>query len=323
LEQIVDHEIMKPICSSIITGVMLALVFANAGWAQNVSADDPEITLNVDVTTKKGVRVPGLRREDFRLYAGKVLQPITSFSTDDAPMTIGILVDRSASIPKEKVSVLQEALKRFVISLPKDHEYFVATFNRSTKLVVDRTQDTDTVLEGIDRLSNTEPRKDTQGSLFYDSINYAVEKMEGGTFRKKILITASDAIDTGSDIPLSKVKESVLRSGATLYNISWLDIGSDAANFQIVEAKRVFDDLFVPTGGGWIRPRNADYLYEELRNSLLGQYTIRFKPPGSAAARKQKWIWLTVKVELPLTHSNVGKIIVATRAGYYPNTTGN
>lgn len=302
---------------------MLALVFANAGLAQNVSAGDTEITLNVDVTTKKGVRVPGLQRGDFRLYAGKVLQPITSFSTDDAPMTIGILVDRSASIPKEKVSVLQEALKRFVISLPKDTEYFVVTFNRSTKMVVDRTQDTNTVLQGIDRLSDKEPPKDTQRSLFYDSINYAVEKMEGGTFRKKILITASDAIDVGSDISLSKIKESVLRSGATLYNINWLDIGSDNANFQILEAKKVFDDLFVPTGGGWIGPRNADYLYEELRNSLLGQYTIRFKPPASAAARKQKWIWLTVKVELPLTHSSVGKIIVNTRAGYYPNTTGN
>src|SRR5688572_23385006 len=105
---------MKPILSFIIICATLALAFANAGLAQNASTDNPEITLNVDVTTKRGVRIPGLRLEDFRIYAGKELRPISSFSSDDVPMTIGILVDRSDSIRKGRVNILQEALKRFV-----------------------------------------------------------------------------------------------------------------------------------------------------------------------------------------------------------------
>ena len=67
----------------------------------------PESTLRVDsslvlipaqVTTREGSPLMDLKRKDFRIYEDGAEQEITYFAKDDAPVSIGLLLDSSGSM---------------------------------------------------------------------------------------------------------------------------------------------------------------------------------------------------------------------------------
>ena len=63
-----------------------------------VVAQVQPIPLNVIVTDDLGRGVRDLPREAFQVYEDKVLQPIVTFTREDAPLSIGIVFDTSGSM---------------------------------------------------------------------------------------------------------------------------------------------------------------------------------------------------------------------------------
>ena len=60
--------------------------------------DTALVLVPVHVTTPFGVSVTDLNRTDFRIFEDNVEQPITQFAKDDAPLSIGLVFDASASM---------------------------------------------------------------------------------------------------------------------------------------------------------------------------------------------------------------------------------
>ena len=56
------------------------------------------VLVPVTVTDVMGRLVTGLQRKDFRVSENKIPQTISSFSVDDAPVTVGIIFDLSGSM---------------------------------------------------------------------------------------------------------------------------------------------------------------------------------------------------------------------------------
>src|SRR5689334_15895221 len=64
----------------------------------DIRVDKTLVLIHVTVTDPLNRFVTGLEKEHFRLYEEKVEQDITQFSSEDAPISIGLVFDTSGSM---------------------------------------------------------------------------------------------------------------------------------------------------------------------------------------------------------------------------------
>src|SRR5262245_31473289 len=84
------------------------------------------INVTATVTDDDGRFVRGLRQADFKVYDDGVRQDISYFSNERVPVSLGILLDASGSMTREKMSAARTAIDRFIYDLlgPEDELFF-------------------------------------------------------------------------------------------------------------------------------------------------------------------------------------------------------
>src|SRR4051794_5251741 len=75
------------------------------------------INVTATVSDPSGRFVPNLRKEDFLVYEDDQPQPVTHFSAERVPVSLGIALDTSGSMAGEKIHEAQSALDRFMFDL--------------------------------------------------------------------------------------------------------------------------------------------------------------------------------------------------------------
>ena len=75
------------------------------------------INVTAMVSDTSGRFVPGLLKEDFLVYEDGVPQPVTHFSAERVPVSLGIVLDTSGSMAGEKIRAALTALDRFLYDL--------------------------------------------------------------------------------------------------------------------------------------------------------------------------------------------------------------
>ena len=99
------------------------------------------VTFTVTVTDREGRHVGGLERGDFTVLDDGVPQEISFFSDDDAPASVAVVFDTSASMKGDKITRALEALARLIETSHDRDEFFVIAFNSLAQLLVERTRD--------------------------------------------------------------------------------------------------------------------------------------------------------------------------------------
>src|SRR3954471_20012293 len=74
--------------------------------------DSSLVLVNVAVTDAMNHSVTGLERNHFRLFEDKMEQKITHFTSEDAPVSVGLIFDRSGSMGS-KLSKSRQAAAQF------------------------------------------------------------------------------------------------------------------------------------------------------------------------------------------------------------------
>jgi len=125
----------------------------------HVMADTPPVTIRVDaslvlipvhVTTFGGASVSDLPKESFRLFEDNVEQKVTYFAKDDAPVSIGILLDTSSSM-RSKMRRSSEAAAAFFHNANPQDEFFLIEFDDRPKLTVPFTNNPDELYRRVMR----------------------------------------------------------------------------------------------------------------------------------------------------------------------------
>src|SRR5687767_13674753 len=100
------------------------------------------INVTATVTDSSGRFVSGLRREDFKIFEDGVEQPVTHFSHDRVPVSLGIVLDTSGSMDGEKMRAARNALDRSPYDLPdRADEVFLYRFDTRPELIEGWTPD--------------------------------------------------------------------------------------------------------------------------------------------------------------------------------------
>ena len=214
------------------------------------------VNVTATVTDANGRFVPGLRQDDFLVYEDNEPQPVTHFSADRVPVSLGIAIDTSSSMAGEKIESARSALDRFLYDLldPKD-EIFLYQFANDPVLLQGWTTDRQALSRALGRLS---PHG---GTAMYDAVAEAVPLVQRGQFRKKALVVISDGNDTSSTTRIRDVQQLIRESEALVYAIG-IDCSSSGPARRrsgIFEQRRPpFPIPFpfpTPGGrGGWPRP---------------------------------------------------------------------
>jgi Ca-activated chloride channel homolog len=172
------------------------------------------INVSVTVSDASGRYVPGLRQDDFVLYEDGVEQPITHFSNERVPVSLGLVVDTSGSMDGEKWEHARDALDRFVLELlGPDDEVFLYTFSNFPNLIEDWTSDRSRLSRSMRRIV---PRG---GTAMYDTLLEAVPLAEKGQNRKKAIVVISDGNDTNSSATVQEVTHLIRDTELMVYAI--------------------------------------------------------------------------------------------------------
>jgi Ca-activated chloride channel family protein len=266
------------------------------------------VTLTLTVTDAYGRYVSGLKKNAFTVYDEGQEQEITFFSDSDSPASVGILFDVSGSMSGEKIAKARRALSKFLDTSHPMDEYFLIAFNKRAQLLLDRTRDSDAVLQ---KLTLVQPKDNT---ALYDAVYLGLERVSRGAHQKKALIIISDGQDNNSRYSFSEVKRLMKESDIVTYAVGILDRGDVGSQLGLM-GQAFLDELTSVTGGRAFYPQSdseLDEIFERIGLELRHQYSIGYTPPDFQP--DGRWRKVKVKVKPP---RGLGRLTVRSREGYY------
>lgn len=272
------------------------------------------VTLTLTVTDLYGRYVSGLTKKSFNVFDNNQEQEITFFSDSDAPVSIGIIFDRSGSMSGEKIAKARRALERFVNTSHPSDEYFLIAFNERAQLLLDRSRDGDALLR---KLTLIEARRNT---ALYDAVYLGVDRVSRGSHQKRAILIISDGQDNSSRYNFGEVRRIMKESDIVTYAVGIMDRGD--TNSQLgMQGQGFLDELTAVTGGKSFYPQTdveMDEIFERIALELRHQYSIGYTPKDFQP--DGKWRKVKVKVKPP---RGLPRLTVRSRDGYYatPNTT--
>lgn len=247
------------------------------------------VLVTVTVTDTNGRLITGLTKTDFEVFENGEPQPVTQFTDERVPVSLGVLLDASDSMRGTPIVDARSALDRFVGDLlePED-EAFVAAFNHRPRIVALWTRPPSTLRSQLDDLHPT------GGTAIYDALVASAWLFEQRTHTRSALVVISDGADTASDRSLQQAREVIRRTDPFVYAIAIDSAGARASTRVNPDALR---EITGPTGGYTEVVRSADELgpaTERIANELNHQYTIGYTPQR---APDGTWRMIRVRVK--------------------------
>ena len=271
------------------------------------------VMLYTSVVDRKNHFVPGLEQGRFRVFENGVEQKIESFSHEDVPVSLGIVLDLSGSM-RGKTDQINRATLAFLKASNPGDEFFLIGFNDYVELLQDFTSDLD---EMNDALENTVVAGQTH---LYDAIYLGIEKAQTGTRTKKALVVITDGDDNTSYYSLKELIAKIQESDVQIFCVGLLDEfprRSIFGRWSNSEAKRYQDALIrisEESGGNAFFPRDASEMrgvVDEISRDLRGQYSIGYVSSNTTSDGTFR------KVQVELTGNRNNDIRIRHRSGYY------
>jgi Ca-activated chloride channel homolog len=298
------------------SALALALVASQPGSAQeqakpNFSSESELVVLHVAVRDRRGGYVGGLAQDAFRISENKQLQAISFFNNQDAPVTVGLLIDASGSMAPNRELVIAASMA-FTKAMNPDDEFFVLGFNEHlhAPLPPDRPF---THQEPVLRVALVQAIKAIGQTAIYNAIDAGLNYVSKGSFERQVLVVISDGGDNASAITRAQVVANAQASNAVIYTIALVDpMNSDADPGFLRQLSEM-------TGGVAFRPRTIGEIPDVLQRvarDIRNVYTLGYVPSNSAPAvgRRAKEPLRQVAVDVRLPDGQ--KASVRTRRAY-------
>ena len=102
------------------------------------------VLVPVTITDPMNRLVTGLEKENFQLFEGNSAQEIRSFSSEDAPVSLGVIFDSSGSMSSKMDRAKEAVIEFFKTANPQD-EFFMITFSDEPEDISDFTSSVDEI----------------------------------------------------------------------------------------------------------------------------------------------------------------------------------
>jgi Ca-activated chloride channel family protein len=273
---------------------------------QTLKVDVDLVLVNATVSDMQGRMVTGLEREHFQLWEDKIEQTIDYFSSEDLPLSIGLVFDSTGSM-SDKISTARDAAVTFLKTGNPEDEYFLVTFSQNARLAENFTTD-------ISRLQNRLIFSPAKGlTPLFDAVYMGLDKMKGAENKRRALLLITDGEDNHSRYSFADVKEYVKEQDVQIFAIGI--VNPFGALAQGKTGRAIIEDLVNITGGRAFFP---DSVYEledicsKIAVELRNQYVIGYHPTNEA--KDGKWRKIRLKINPP---KGISGLSVRGKSGYY------
>jgi len=133
-----DVHVMSRRTTPAIASVVSSTQLVAGTYLHVIKRDVNLVLVPVSVTDPMQRLVTGLGQDNFQVFEGKKPQEIRHFSSEDAPVSVGIILDSSGSM-KDKMDRVREAVHQFCENANPQDEFFMITFADEPHLVSDFT----------------------------------------------------------------------------------------------------------------------------------------------------------------------------------------
>jgi len=285
------------------------LVASTTGMSAHVrplKVDVDLVLVPVTITDPMNRLVTGLDKENFQLFEGNSNQEIRTFSSEDAPVSLGVIFDSSGSMSSKMDRAKDAVIEFFKTANPQD-EFFMITFSDEPETVSDFTNSVDEIQN---KLVFAVPRRRT---ALLDAIYMGVSKMRQAKYAKKALLIISDGGDNHSRYTEGDIKSLVKEADVMIYAIGIYDRYASAVEERL--GPQLLSDITELTGGRAFtidNPNDLGDVATKIGVELRNQYVLGYRP--TKATRDGKWRKIKVKLLPP---KGLPPLRVYARTGYY------
>lgn len=272
------------------------------------------ITVPVSVFDRNGLYIPGLKKENFKIFEDGKEQQIAVFETTDKPFTVVLMIDTSPSTAY-KIEEIHAAATAFVDQLKPQDSVMVIEFNGNIKVRTEPTNDREQIYKAIRKANFGD------GTSLYDAVDFALRKRISKIAGRKAIVLFTDGVDTTSrkanyDSTVDMAEESDCLIFPIYFNTFFDNnrrinspfpdlggggrpVGTSSAEYAV--GKQYLTDLAAYTGGRIFRPESTPggltAAFEGIAEELRRQYNIGYVPinEGKPGQRKE----IKVRVDRP------------------------
>jgi len=270
------------------------------------------ILVPVTVVDRRGVAVNGLGQANFVVLDDKVPQNIVSFSSEDTPCSIGLVLDLSGSM-RDRLKSAKEALTEFLVTANPEDEF--SLFGVTTEPLVYAVGSVNKFTSDTAIIQNSIGRAPLGGSTaLIDTIYAALNRMRAARNPRRALVIVSDGMDNHSRHSQQELVRLAVEADVEIYTIAIDAVRRENKTIQELEARRglsYLEDLAGRTGGLHFVIQNrkeATVAGERIGLAIRNQYVIGYQPHNLDSSGK----WHRVQVRL-----DRAQVQIYARSGYY------
>ena len=295
--------------------------------AANANADEDAVVLksalvnlNVSVTTRSGLAISSLKKEDFAVAENGERQQIEFFAPQTAPFNLVLVLDLSGSI-KDKIEVVKAAAVKFLDVLGPQDKVGVVTFTEDIRVISQLTNNRDELRRRIKAIEPT-----NGGTSFYEAMWFSMlDTLRGTKGQRNAIVVMTDGVDSSLD------RYNPLQSRVSFEQLARRLEESDVLVFPIyldTEYEEVFErgnstseayalsrgqlERLAEVSGGQIfkaeKVGDLSGVYKQVAAAIRTVYSVGYYPTNA----EHDGTFRRVKVIV-----NRGDAAVRTRRGYY------
>ena len=307
------------LCSSLLVLSWLGSLRAQPSEA-NFRTNTAMVLVPVTVTDHFGKTLEGLRASDFTVLDDQGLRQIVSFTNDDAPSSVGLVLDISGSMKYSLGSAKEVARAFFETANPSD-EFQLLTV--STTPAAESGFTTDAVA-----LEQTISYAKADGmTALIDTVYMGLNRMRKARHSRRALLILSDGMDNNSRYSQSELLRVALEADVQVYAVIMDGISGGGPGggapyrptmalkpidqARLSQPSNLLEELANKTGGLSFHAHDEAQAKEAMvkaGRALRSEYLIGYQAPEGGAP--EKWHRVRVKTSVP-------KVVLHARSGYY------
>jgi Ca-activated chloride channel homolog len=277
------------------------------------------VLVPITVLDNKGKTVENLHPEDFTVRDNHIRQRIVSFTNEDVPCSVSLVLDTSGSM-KSPLNVAKNIAHAFFKSSNFEDEFRLFAVSTHPEALTRFTSDVASLEQSI------AARRSGGLTALIDTIFFAMSSMREARKPRRALLILSDGLDNHSRYSGRELARLARESDVQVYSIlvgNGSSMSADLGGFRPSLAMKSWDaarenegptmleGLAQETGGLSFRIRNdaqARQAVTQVAQAIRDEYVIGYQPrPGSP---KRKWHEVRVKSDVPQAK-------IYARTGYY------
>jgi Ca-activated chloride channel homolog len=272
------------------------------------SAKSELVVLHVLVKDSHGAYVGGLPADAFRVSEDQHPQPIKFFETEDAPITIGLLIDSSGSMQPVRDRVIAASVAFVDSSNPLD-EVFALVFDDDVRAVLDPAAPF-TGDPRVLRRALTDVFAPAGRTALFDAIDGGLRYVLKGSRERRALVVLSDGGDNASHTGFTGALISTQASNTVVYTVALVGAVDSEVD------PRTLARFAETSGGAAFAPRDiagVERAFQRIAQDIRHSYTIGYERANGGRPGFHR---IHVDVRSP----DGRKLLTRTREGYHASS---